>query len=62
MLAILDIWIEKKWDQRRWDIALRTDKPVETYQEMVRQAREDKDSVAIDDLSEQERNWLRNSG
>lgn len=62
MLEILDVWIENKWDNRRWELALKSDKPIENYQEMVRTARDEKNSVSIDDLSEEEKNWLRNTG
>jgi hypothetical protein len=61
MLNILDTWIEAKWDVRRWDIALRTEKPVETYQQMIEASRS-ADDHSIDDLSQEERDWLRNSG
>ena len=62
MLNILDVWIETKWDARRWELALLSDKPVEVYQQMLADHRAEETSVKIDDLSQQEQDWLRNSG
>jgi hypothetical protein len=62
MLGILDVWIDTKWDQRRWELALLSDKPVETYQQMAQQAKDDKNTPVIDELSEAEKAWLRNTG
>jgi hypothetical protein len=62
MLSILGVWIEAKWDVRRWELALRTDKPVEVYQEMLADKRADENAPKISELSQQEQDWLRNSG
>lgn len=61
MLAILDKWIEMKWDARRWELALKADKPVEVYQAMVAEAKSAEETPKVDDLSQQEQDWLRNT-
>jgi hypothetical protein len=62
MLNILDVWIENKWDQRRWDLALTTEKPVDTYKQMVEESRSVENSPSIDSLPQAEKDWLRNTG
>lgn len=62
MLDILDRWIEMKWDTRRWDLAMKTDKPVETYQTMIAELKSAESGPKINELSQAEQDWLRNSG
>lgn len=57
----MDQLIEEKWDQRHWDVALRSEKPVETYTTIKSDIKSKKESVPVDELSKEERDWLRST-
>lgn len=57
----MDQLIDEKWDQRHWEVALRSDKPVETYTAIKSDIKSQKDSVSVDDLSKEQRDWLRST-
>jgi hypothetical protein len=58
MLELMDTIIEDKWDERHWNLALKTTKPAETYQE-IKDSISSGDSTEISDLSKEEQDWLR---
>jgi len=51
--------IDDRWDERNWQLALTTDKPVELYLKSVKERKEAKSSVNIDELSKEQQDWLR---
>jgi len=55
----MEQYIEDKWDQRHWELALITPKPVENYLKSVEDRKLAKDSVSIDDLPQDQQDWLR---
>lgn len=53
---------EQEADRQRWGLALKTDNPVETYQEMrdrIEEQLEVAEGPAIDELPAPTQNWLR---
>lgn len=61
MVGIMDLIIEDKWDSRHWEIAMKSGKPVETYQEMRAELASRVDSVEISELPKEEQDWLRST-
>ena len=51
-----------KWDERHWQFALKSDKPVQTYQEIKSDIASQKNSIDVSQLSKEEQDWLRNAG
>lgn len=56
---MMEQYIEDKWDDRHWELALTTEKPVENYLKSVEERRLAKSSVSIDDMPKEQQDWLR---
>lgn len=48
-----------KWEQRRWELALKSDKPVEAFAEQERHAKAGESGESVDDLPPEEQGWYR---
>jgi hypothetical protein len=53
--------IEEKWDERNWQLALQTEKPVENYLKTVEQRNMAKGGSSIDDLTKEQQDWYRST-
>jgi len=61
MIIILEQYIEDKWDERSWQLALSSEKPVEAYLKSVEERRLAKSAVSIDDMPKEQQDWLRST-
>jgi hypothetical protein len=55
----MEQYIDDKWDQRNWELALATDKPVENYHKSVEERNQAMNAVNIDELTKEQQDWLR---
>lgn len=63
MLNIIDELIDRKWDERHWDISmLSKDKaPTEVYAQIKADLKSAKETTPIDDLPPEQRDWYRST-
>lgn len=61
MISIIEENTRKIWDERRWMLAQKADNPVEAYNSMVEQDRILNNSTPIDELPQEQQDWLRRS-
>lgn len=61
MLNIIDVIVDEKWDQRHWDVALKSDKPVDVYSDIKANLRAEKEATNVDDLPPEQRDWYRST-
>ena len=47
------------WDRRSWELSLKSDNPVKTYEEARNRQKDLESSVDIDELPQEQRDWLR---
>jgi hypothetical protein len=47
------------WDRRSWDLALKSDNPVENYEEARKRRKELEQTPTVDELPQERRDWLR---
>lgn len=59
VVNLLDEVQDSLWDDRRWILAMQAKNPVDAYNKMIAEKLMQQDSVNIDDLTPQERAWLR---
>ena len=53
--------IEDLWDERHFQLAMKSDKPMEAYSEIRSNVRSLKDTPTIDELPPEEQAWFRSS-
>ena len=62
MIEVLDLITEQTWDERYWQLSLKADNPVESYQEITSKIQADKDAPKLEELPAEQQQWLRNVG
>lgn len=59
VLAVMKQIIKEQWDDRSWDLALKTNDPVDTYDEQVKRQQSIEDADKVEDLPQAQQDWLR---
>jgi hypothetical protein len=55
----MDEWLDQLWDTRYWEIALKSDHSIDAYRELKSSIVEATESARIDELPQQEQDWMR---
>ena len=58
----MEEWIDQTWDARYWDIALKSEGPtISAYNEIKSQVDTAAHAVPIDELTPEDRAWMRST-
>lgn len=57
----MDQLIEDRWDDRHWDVAMKSDKPLTTYSELKDSIKLSKNEIPLDERPKAEQDWYRST-